>query len=124
MSRSTRASKWRLRSLSSRRIWTTAIFTRSGKTSLQLHSYLRIFMSNSSSEPRTLPLKVCASTSSSSDVFRPAVVRSCSATSLCLLNNPSPSLACSSKRCADPSKSGTNMECRRPVGLWLPRPSP
>ena len=101
-------SKWSLRSSSSMPFWTTAIFTRSDKTSPQVRSYLLTFTSNSSSEPRTSPLKVCARTSSSNDVSLPAVARSYSATNLRQLRNPSPSPACSNKRCADPSKSSTN----------------
>ena len=50
-------------------------------------------------------------TSSSSDVSPLAVASSYSATSLSHLSNPSPSPACSSKRCADPSKNNTNIQC-------------
>ena len=54
-------SRWRLRSSSSMAFWTTAIFTRSDRTSPQVRAYLRIFTLNSSSEPRTSPLAVAGS---------------------------------------------------------------
>ena len=56
-------SKWRLRSSSSMPLWTPVIFTRSDRTSPHVRSYRRTLTSKSSSDPRTSPLKVCASTS-------------------------------------------------------------
>ena len=100
--RETCMSTWRLRSSSSMPFWTTAIFTRSDRTSVQDRSYRRIFTSNSSNEPRTSPLKVWARTSSNRDVSLPAVAGSYSATSRRQLSNPSPSPACSSNRPSTP----------------------
>ena len=75
--------------------------------------YVHTFESSPRSHPvnpARHPLKVCASTSSDSAVSLPVVAGSYSATNLLRqLSSPSPSPACSSKRCAEPSRSKTNV---------------